>query len=272
MRLKDYLKNKLTKKESGIFPTSYDVVGDIAIFADLPKELAKKEELIGNSLMKLNKNIKVVCKKVKKYSGKYRTPKLKIIAGENRKETTYIENGFRLKLDVEKVYFSSRLSNERARIVNLVKPNENVLVMFSGCGPYTIQIAKKARKVTAIEINLIAHKYALINLKLNKIKNVNAIKGDVKKIVPKLKEKFDRIVMPLPKSAEDFLKYAFLVSKKRTTVHFYTFAREDGFNDVKKSLINKTKKLKKNIKILKIVKAGECAPYVQRICVDFLIQ
>ena len=272
MRLKDYLKNKLTKKEYEIFPTSFDIIGDIAIFVDLPKELTKKEKLIGNSLMLLNKNIKVVCKKIGKYSGKYRTPKLKIIAGEKRKETTYLENGIRLMLDVEKVYFSPRLGNERKRVADLVKSNENVLVMFSGCGPYTIQIAKKAKSVAAVEVNPIAHKYALKNLILNKIKNATILKGDVKKIIPKLKEKFDRIVMPLPKTAKEFLKQAFLVSKKGTIVHFYTFAREDEFDKVKNDLVNESKKLGKNIKILEIVKAGEYAPRVQRICVDFSIQ
>ena len=269
MRLKDYLKNKLTKKELGIFPTSFDIVGDIAIFSDFPGELVEKEKLIGNSLMNLNRNIKVVCKKVRKYSGKYRTSKLKIIAGEKRKETMYVENGSRFLLDVEKVYFSPRLGNERKRIADLVKKNENVLVMFSGIGPYTIQIAKKARKVTAIEANPIAHEYAMINLKLNKIKNASVLKGDVRKVIPELKEKFDRIIMPLPKSAENFLKYAFLVSKKGTVVHFYTFAREDKFENIKKRLANNCKGLKKNIKILKIVKTGEYAPHIQRICVDF---
>jgi len=272
LRLKDYLKGKLTKKEYELVPTSYDIVGDIAIFSEMPKELYKKEKLIADGLLKLHKNVKVVCKKVKKYSGKYRTPKLKIIGGENRKETTYIENGIRLMLDVEKVYFSPRLGNERQRIVNLVGKKESVLVMFSGCGPYTCQIAKKANKVTAIEVNPVAHKYALKNLVLNKIKNASVLKGDVKKIVPKLKEKFDRIIMPLPKDAGDFLKEAFSVSKKNAVIHFYTFAKESEFNDVKKELISKCEKLKKSCKIMRIVKAGEYSPRVYRICVDFRIQ
>ena len=267
MKLKDYIKNKLTKKEYEVFPTSFDIVGDIAIFAEIPKELIKKEKLVGNSLLKLYKNVKVVCKKVRKYSGKYRTPKLKIIAGENRKETIYIESGTRLMLDVEKVYFSPRLGNERQRIANLVKKNENVLIMFSGCGPYTCQISKKASKVTAVEVNPVAHKYALKNLELNKIKNAVALKGDVNKI--KLKDKFDRIVMPLPKTASSYLKKALSVAKKGAVIHFYTFAKESEFSNVKKELISKCKRLKKKCKIIRIVKAGEYSPRTYRICVDF---
>ena len=252
-------------------PSSYDIVGDIAIFNEIPKELSKKEKLIGNSLLQIHKNIKVVCKKIEKYSGRFRTPKLKIIAGEKRKETIYIENGIRLKLDVEKVYFSSRLGTERQRIANLVKKNENVLVMFSGIGPYSIQVAKRARKVVSIEVNPIAHKYALINLKLNRINNTMALKGDVKKIVPKLKDKFDRIVMPHPTNAISYLKEAFSVSKKNTIIHFYTFAKEDEFDKVKEELLNKCKNLKKKCKIIRIVKAGEYSPRTYRICVDFVV-
>jgi len=272
LRLKDYLKNRLTKKEFDIFPTSFDIVGDIAIFADLPKELNRKEKLIGNSLIKLNKNIKVVCKKIKKYSGKFRTSKLKIIAGEKRKETIYIENGCRFMLDVEKVYFSSRLGNERKRIANLVKPNENVLVMFSGCGPYTVQIAKKAKKVTAIEANPAAHKYALINLKLNKIKNAVVLNGDVKKMIPRLKEKFDRIVMPLPKTSMEYIKDALSASKKGTIIHIYAFSKDNNYEGVKKTIISECKQYGKRCRIIKIVKTGEYSPRVSRVCIDFAIQ
>ncbi len=272
MRLKDYLKDRLTKKEYDIFPTSFDIIGDIAIFNEIPEELSKKEKLIARSLMELYRNLKVVCKKVGKYSGKYRTMKLKIIGGEKRKETLYLENGSRFLLDVEKVYFSPRLGTERKRISDLVKKNENVLVMFSGCGPYTIQIAKKASKVTAIEANPVAHKYALKNLELNKIRNAEVLKGDVKNIVPKLKEKFDRIVMPLPKTAEKYLKYAFDVSKRGTIIHFYSFAQENEFNEAKEELLKSCKAFKKNCKILRIVKAGEYSPRTYRICIDFRVQ
>lgn len=160
MKLKEVLKYKLTKNELAELKTSYDVIGSIAII-EIPEKLAKKEKLIANELMNLQKNIKTVCKKTSLYGGKYRTRKLKIIGGEKTKETEHKENGVILKLDVEKVYFSPRLSTERQRIMNLVKPKESVLVMFSGCAPYVCVIAKntKAKEVWGIELNPIAHKY-----------------------------------------------------------------------------------------------------------------
>ena len=86
-------------------------------------------------------------------------------------------------MNVEKVYFSPRLSEERKRIFQQVKNNETILVMFSGIAVYPIVISKntKAKAIVGIEINPIAHKYALENLKLNKISNVKLFLDDVKK-------------------------------------------------------------------------------------------
>ena len=273
-KLKDILKNKLTNKELAMVPSSYDIVGGIIIFSDFPKELSKKEKTIGNEIIKNYNQIKSVYKKTRKYSGEYRTPKLKLLTGENNKETIYTENNTRLKLNVEKVYFSPRLSEERKRISNQVKNNESVLVMFSGCGVYPLTISKntKVKNIMGIEINPTAHKYALENLKLNKTKNIELIKGDVKNILPKINKKFDRIIMPLPKGAENFLDLAVSKIKKNGIIHLYSFSEENKYDEITKIIKNKCKKKKKQCKILNIVKCGQFSPRVYRICVDFKVK
>ncbi len=273
--LKFFLKNKLTKKELIQLPSSFDVVGSILIFSDLPPELNKKEKMIGREIIKHHKNIKTVLKKTKKYSGKFRTPKLKIIAGQKTKETTHKENNSNIKLNVEKVYFSSRLSNERKRINNLIKKNEDVLVMFSGCSVYPINIAKnsKAKEIVGIEINPTAYKYALENLKLNKVEDkIKLYLGDVKKIIPKLNKKFDRIIMPLPKGADKFLNLALNKIKKKGIIHYYDFSEESSHDITLKKIDKECRNQKKKYKILNIVKCGQFSPRVNRICVDFRVK
>ncbi len=267
MKLKELLKNKLSKKELDMLPNSFDIVGSILIFQNFPKELNKKEKIIANILLNNYRNIKTIAKKIEFYKGKYRTPKIKIIAGKKTKETIHKENNILIKLNIEGCYFSPRLANERLRIASLVKPNEVVLVMFSGTGSYPLAISKnsKAKKIYGIELNKQAHKYALENLKLNKLNNIKLINDDVKKIVPKLNKKFDRIVMPLPKNAEDFLDYALKVSKRNTIIHFYDFEHENEIKKAEEKIKNHIKKYK----ILKIVKCGQYAPRKYRICVDF---
>jgi len=183
--LRDFMKEKLTKKELELIPSSYDVVGDIAI-VEIKKELEQKEKLIAEALLALHKNIKVVAKKYGVHGGEFRTRKLKILAGEKRKETIYRESGALLKLDVEKVYFSERLGSERLRIAKQIKKGENVLVMFSGCGPYPIVFSKNspANLIFGIEKNPVAHKYGMENIQMNHSGNVRLFMGDVKELMP----------------------------------------------------------------------------------------
>ena len=269
--LKQILKSKLTKKQLSIIPNSFDIVGDIAIFSDFPEELKTKEKVIANTLLSLHKNLKIVVKKTKHFSGKYRLQKVKILAGENRKTTIHKENNIIAKLNIETCYFSPRLATERLRVTNQIKPNESVLVMFSGIAIYPLVISKKSRakEVYAVEINPEAHKYAQENLKLNKITNIKLFKGDVKIVIPKIKKKFDRILMPLPKSAETYLNLALSKIKKKGIIHFYDFQYE---KDIPEKSIEKIKKHIKEFKILKVVKCGQYSPRNYRVCVDFKVQ
>ncbi len=272
--LKFYLKDKLSENEIKLVPTSFDVVGDILIFSEFPKELVKKEKLIGSTILEIYPHIKAVLKKTRKYSGKFRTAKLKIIAGEKRKETIHKENNIFIKLDVEKVYFSARMSNERKRIAELTKPNESVLVMFSGAAPYPLVIAKnsKCKEAYGIEINPAGHRYALENVRINKLENIiKLFQGDVNKIVPKINKKFSRILMPLPKSGEKYMKLALKYAKKNGIIHFYDFLHENEFENVDNKIKNACIIMKRKYKILRVVKCGQYAPGFFRICADFRV-
>ena len=81
------------------------------------------------------------------HEGEYRTQKYECIAGIDKREAIYKENNVTLVLDVEKVYFSPRLSTERKRIYQQVVPGETILVMFSGCSPYPIVISKNTMAI-----------------------------------------------------------------------------------------------------------------------------
>lgn len=168
--LKDFLENTLTDEELKLVNRSFEIVGDIAII-EIPENLEKHEKEIGEALLKVNTHIKVILKKSGIHKGEFRTQDLIHIAGENRKETEYKENGIRLKINPETVYFSARLSTEREKLMENLKENKRVLIMFSGAGPYTFVALKKQpnlKRITSIEINPEGHKYALQNLELNK--------------------------------------------------------------------------------------------------------
>ncbi len=269
----ELLQKSLTKKERELIPKTQEIIGTIMIL-EIPPELQKKETIIAEAYLKTNKSIKTVVKKEDIHTGEFRTRKVKVLAGYNTTETTHLESGVRIKLNIDQVYFSARSGHERLRIANQVKAKEKVLVLFAGCAPFPLVIAKhaKPKKIVAIELNPIACKYAEQNIELNKMHNtITLICADAKIQTPKLKDKFDRIVMPLPKTGEEFLPIALPTVKKGGIIHLYAFLQEKEFTTYRKKIRDLTKKMKYHIKILKTVKCGQFGPGIFRVCLDIKV-
>lgn len=251
---------------------AFDIIGDTALVEAATISEARK---MAKKIMLQHKHIKSAWLKVGGHTGKLRIQKLKWVSGEKRTTTTHKENGILLKLDITKTYFSPRQATERKRVYGQVKKPEIILVMFSGIGPFTVSMAKNtpAAAVYGVELNKSAHKFAAENAKLNKVEGkIKLFCGDVRKIVPQLKQKFDRIIMPLPKEAESFLDVAFAAAKKGAVIHFYDFEKEE---DIPSAAVAKaaaaSTAAKKKIRILDVVKCGQLAPRAYRVCVDFKI-
>jgi len=85
-------------------------------------------------------------------------------------------------------------------------------------------------------------------------------------------EKFDRVVMPLPKNAEDFLDVALLALRDGGVIHMYDFIHENDFPHV---VEEKVKKIcyenGYNVKIIQTVKTGQYAPRKFRVCCEFTV-
>ena len=269
----EILKGKLTQKELALLPKSQEIVGSILIL-EIPEELRKKEKMIADACLKLHHQIKTIVRKDHKHEGTYRTRKVVVLAGENTKETIHHEGGIDIKVHLEKTYFSARSGNERLRIAKQVKKDEEVLVMFSGVGVYPLVIAKhsSAQHISGVEINPFAHQYAKDNIVQNNLGHkITLYLGDVWKVLPNIKNKFDRIVMPLPKSGEDFLHLALQKAKKGAMIHLYQFLKEKEIAGKKKHFIKRCKKLGFKIKVLGAVKCGQFSPRVFRVCFDMKV-
>jgi len=250
----------------------YDIIGNIAILKFGKDEKQKDKKKFSENFMKKNKSVKTVVEKVGKFSGRLRTQKTKYLSGEKTKEALCKENGCIFRLNVDTCYFSPRLSTERKEIAKKVK-NENVLVMFGGIAPFAIVTSKlgKPIKVVSIEISRECSKYAKMNVKRNKIKNVEVIQGDVRIRVPQMKQKFDRIVMARPNLKNSFLDIAFLKITKNGIINYYGFYEEKNKRDLKNLILEEAKKARKKIRIQRIKKAGEIGPYKFRYRADIKI-
>lgn len=261
---------------------NYDILGNIAIvkFSDGTKKEEKLQK--AQELLKIP-TVKTILEKTNKVSGRLRTIKTRFLAGEKNLVADYKENNCRFKFNVETCYFSPRLANERMEIARIISgmKKPRVLVMFAGVGPFTIAIAKyaKTKKIVSIELGKECCKYALENLKLNKIySGVEIIPGDVKRIIPKLlkdkenREKYDAIVMPRPNLKETFFSDALKVSKKGTKIIYYGFSPESKKEEMIEELEKESRKLKRKIKITKVLEAGDIAPYEHRYRIEILVK
>ena len=272
--LKQQLKGKLKKEELDKVKNAFDIIGSIAIL-EIPHDLRKKKKIIAKAVRNSHKNVESVYLEKGGRSGKYRLQKLELIAGEKKTETVAAENGIRLKVDVSKVYFSPRQSSERKRICDQIKKDQEVMVMFSGAGPYVVEIAKNtpAKSVFGIEANRSAHKYAIENVAINKVEGkVKLFCGSVEKIMPQMRKKFDRIIMPLPKEAYKHLPLALKRIKKNGTIHYYDFLPvEEIKKTTRERIISASKKTRSKVRILRRVKCGQLAPRSYRVCTEFKV-
>jgi tRNA (guanine37-N1)-methyltransferase len=234
--LKRALEGVLTDQESEELFSAFDQIGDIIVIR-IPDSLLSKKKVIGETLLKEVSTAKSVLYQSSDVSGDFRTRSLELLAGEDKTETEYKEFGCRFFVDVEKAFFSPRLSTERERIADVIIDGETVINMFGGVGMFSI-LAAKNKKCTVynIDINPVASQLCEKNISLNKLAGkVISLNGDAAQIVnDQLKEKGDRTLMLLPERSDEFLESAILATKNGGIIHYYSHIHADKKQDAPK--------------------------------------
>lgn len=270
MRLKQRLRPFLTEFELPYLNNSYDIIGDIAV-TSIAEPLWQRRQLVGTAILSSNNRIKTVLARTGSYQGEARTASFTCIAGEDRTTTMHIEYGVKLLVDLAQTYFSPRMDVERQRIAELIQPGEHILVMFSGIAPLPLAIAHTGRcsAITAIEANPDAHACAVRNLALNKAADtINVINGDVRQVIPSLPTRFDRVVMPHPHGAGNFIPEALSVLRRGGWLHWYCFREKDGQEELMRSLARHCATESRAVKYGTTHLCGHCGRQTYRVCVD----
>ena len=234
--LKKALENILSDVETKELVSAFDQIGDI-IIVRIPDSLISKKKVIGKALLQQVKTAKSVFYQSSPVEGDFRTRNLELIEGERKTETGYKDNGCRFIVDVEKAFFSPRLSTERERISNLVNEGDVIINMFGGVGMFSILAAKKKScTVYNIDINPVASKLCEENINLNKLKGkVISLNGDATKIIKEqLQDKADRVLMLLPERSDEFLDIAISSLKKNGVIHYYSHIHAEKKQDAPK--------------------------------------
>jgi len=234
--LKKALENILSDEDTKDLVSAFDQIGDI-IIVRIPDSLISRKKIIGKALLEQVKTAKTVFHQSSPVDGDFRTRNLELIEGDEKTETEYRENGCRFIVDVEKAFFSPRLSTERERISNLVNDHDVIINMFGGIGMFSLLAAKKKScTVYNIDINPVASKLCEENIKLNKLKgNVISLNGDATKIIKEqLQDKADRVLMLLPERSDEFLDTAISSLKKNGVIHYYSHIHAEKKQDAPK--------------------------------------
>jgi tRNA (guanine37-N1)-methyltransferase len=210
-------------------PRGFEVIGDIVIL-NLPKELDEYRFEIARVLLDhLRPRVRLVVRRASPARDPERVHAYEVLAGLGGLETLHRESDCVFKVDISKAFFSSRLQYERSRIASLVRPGEVVINMFAGVGPFSIVIAKRVPrvKVYSIDVNLEAYKLMVENVKLNRVEDkVVPLLGDTAEVVDlyNLKGVADRVLMPSPEHAINYLAKAVESLKARGFIHYYDVA------------------------------------------------
>ena len=245
-RLRDKLSAALPPDQLRRVYSSFDIVGDIAI---VKHNKVQNPESIAKQIMATHKNIKTVLTPTTRIEGDFRVRELMLLAGENKTSTIHKESGCTFKVDVEKCYFSPRLSHEHKRIAELALPGEVIVNMFAGVGCFSILIAKiqSQSRVYSIDVNPTAVEYMEENIKINDVcGQVIPLLGDSMGIIQtRLQGIADRVLMPLPEKALDYLPFALSALKKvGGWIHYYDFQHAAGNeNPVEKTKLKVAEKL-----------------------------
>ena len=212
-------------------PASWAVIGSVILvdFGDVSAADALDRdgrERIGEALLSLHGNADTVVARGG-ISGTRRRPSGDIIAGVGETETIHTEYGTKYALDLAEIMFSPGNKAERARMGELVAPDERVFDMFAGIGYFTLPMARGGAAVTAAEINPDAYRWLIENVQLNDVADdVSAVLGDCRAV----ETTADRIVMGYY-DAHEYLDAAIESIVPGGTVHLHEATPEPLFPD-----------------------------------------
>lgn len=130
-------------------------------------------KVIGQVILEKSPSIKTVVAKIGQIETTFRFYHLECIAGDDSTyETIHVEDKVRFKVDISRVYWCSKLSTERSRVIaDLLKDDQVLCDMFCGVGPLAVKAAVKRPKIKVLanDLNPIAFEYLDKNIKLNKL-------------------------------------------------------------------------------------------------------
>lgn len=250
---------------------SYERIGDIVVISELDR-ISKEDAVEG--VLEHNPGLDSILLKTENLSGEFRVGGYEKLYGK-KTETVHREHGVRIKVDPTKMFFSEREGTERKRIFESVEEDEEILVMFSGAGPLPVTLAKNsdAGKIVGVEKNPEAVRYARENLAINGVEDqVEIIEGDVRKVCPDL-GKFDKVLMPSPTNALEFVEEALgRVDNNGVLVVYSISDKEDLYHSVIDKVEEAVSEKDLEVEVLEERVVADFSPAKRKVAVEFRVR
>lgn len=225
MNLKERLRGKIPEDSLVALSNGFHVVGDIAIIRLFP-ELEPYKEMIAETVLSNCPGIHTVLNKSSNLQGDRRVAQFQVLAGKGDTITVHNEFGFSYRLDVSRVFFSSRLGHERMRVASQVEAGEDVLLPFAGVGPFAVHLAARGARVLAVEKSREACHYLAENIQRNRVERmVSIINGDAYGMAGFIHSNFSRAVIPAPYGSEGALEAVLPLVRAGGRLHLYAFKK-----------------------------------------------
>ena len=258
--------SKILPKEAQPPPTGFEQIGHV-IHLNLKEKHVSYRNLIGSVILdRLSPKIQSVVNKVGEVSGPYRTYNMELLAGKPETTVEVIEDGVSLHFDLSKVYWCTRLSGERSRMLKEeFQKGQIVADAFCGVGALCVLAASKLGcTIYANDLNPDAVKFLKESIKKNRrriettnntkertqtMPSINVQCGDAFDFIQNLGSLPTlphHVVMNYPLDSASFLgafrwwpKSDERLKTTPTVVHLYTFARgDDPASEYGKNIVN----------------------------------
>lgn len=207
-----------------LIPHGFDQLGKIVLLK-LDSELLPYKQQIGVIYLKILR-VESVFIKIGEVHSLFRTSHWECIAGSNSPISQVQLYGLRLQVNIQEVYFNPRLGQEYLQIARQCQPDEVIIDMFAGIGPFALMCAKEQNVIVhACELNPAAIELFKENVVLNQKKiqgEIHVYQGDSRKILPELPA-VNRIIMNLPGQAIKFLDIALTRLQAGGCLHLHQF-------------------------------------------------
>ena len=215
------------------FEPSVERIGDIVV---IDEDDPDRAATIAAAVIDADLPARSVLNRASKIKGELRVRDWEVVAVDDAAagndltptETVHREYGHSFRLDLAAVYFSPRLATERHRVVEQIEPDEQVLDMFAGVGPFAIPAASRGASAVAVDLNETAVDYCRENARRNGVADaVTTVAGDVREVADDYRGWADRLVMNLPHSANEFVETAVALAGEECVLHYYDIQHED---------------------------------------------